>query len=126
MTTWLDARVAEIRERVAPDDEASLWTLFFSDPDGEPTVASAVTNAMNEIDIELVRRFAAIVDGVSATACLFAVVRDDGRPRPEDRQLWRDLRVLLRESSTRLLGFAVVGATSYWVPEYDDDLGTAA
>jgi hypothetical protein len=126
MTTWLDTRVAEIRERLTRGDEASLWTLFFADPDGEPVVASAVDNAMNEIDIELVRRLAQIADGVSATACLFVVIRRDGRPRPEDRQLWRDLRVLLRGSSTRLLGFAVVGTSSYWAPECDDDLGSVA
>lgn len=125
-TTWLDHRIAEVREKLTPADEASLWTLFFHVLQGQPAVACAIDGAMDEMDLDLLRKYAAIVNGVPAAGCLLAVIRADGRPRPADRQLWRDVRVLLRDSSTRLLGFVVVGTTAYWSAEADGDLGSAA
>src|SRR5436189_4002921 len=114
MDGWLDECVAQVRGRMSSADEGSLWTLFFADPAGEPIVASAVEQAMNEMDLVLLRRLAEVATGVGATACLFAIIRRDGRPRTEDRKTWRDLQVLLRNGSTTLLGVVVVGETSWW------------
>jgi hypothetical protein len=127
VNAWLVERVEEIRARITAADEASLWTLFFSELTGEPAVASAIDGAMNEMDLELLRRLVEIADGVGAEGCLFAVIRHEGRPQPVDLQAWRDLRVLLRGATTRVLGFVVVGATLAWSPgEGDDDLGNVA
>ena len=127
VNAWLVERVQEVRARITPADEASLWTLFFSELDGEPIVASAVVGAMNEMDLELLRRLVEIAEGVGAEGCLFAVIRHDGRPQPVDIEAWRALRVLLRGARTKVLGFVVVGATLAWAGEGgDDDLGSAA
>jgi hypothetical protein len=107
-------RVAEIREQMATDDEASLWTMFFDDPEGEPAMASVIHRAMDKIDLEVTRRFARVTRGVGATSVLFAVVRRDGQPRPEDRRLWLDLQSFLCDSGSEVRAFLVVGATSYW------------
>ena len=114
MSEWLEKRVAEIREQMATDDEASLWTMFFGDPEGEPAMASVLHRAMDKFDLEATRRFARVTVGVGATSVLFAVIRRDGQPRPEDRRLWLDLQSFLRDSSCEMLAFMVVGATSYW------------
>lgn len=84
MSGWQEMRVAEIREQMATDDEASLWTMFFDDPEGEPAMASVIDRAMDKIDLELTRRLAGVTAGVGARAVLFAVIRRDGQPRPED------------------------------------------
>ena len=126
MDHWIGARVAEIRERITAADEASLWTLFFADCSGEPTIASAVDGAMDEMDLDLLRRIAEIASQVGAEGCLFAVIREDGRPRSQDAQAWRDLEVLMRGAGTSLLGFVVVGRTSYWVAGPEGDFGSAA
>lgn len=111
---WLDDRIREIRERMMPDDEASLWTLIFDDPAGEPLLASAFEGAMSRLDLDWLSNFARILEEVGAAAYLLAVIRHDGRPRPEDQQLWRELQVLLRDGASLLLGFVVVGAKRFW------------
>ena len=125
MSTWLKETVAEIRERMTSDDEASLWTLFFDNPEGEPLLASAIDNAMNEMDDDGLRKFAWITKSIGVTAVLFAVIRADGKPRPEDRRTWRKLSALLADGSTQLLGFVVVGVATYWVAG-KEDVGSAA
>ena len=125
MSVWLEEMVTEIRERMTPEDEASLWTLFFDDPAGEPLAASAIDNAMNEMDDDGLGRFAWVTQSIGANACLFAVIRSDGKPRPEDRRAWRKLSALLANASTQLLGFVVVGKSAHWAAT-TDDLGTAA
>lgn len=114
MSRWLEMRVAKIREQMATGDEASLWTMFFDDPEGEPAMASVIDRAMDKINLELTRRLAGVTAGVGARAVLFAVIRRDGQPRLEDRLLWLDLQSFLRDSTTKVLAFLVVGATSYW------------
>ena len=126
MSEWLEARVANIREHMTSDDEASLWTLFFDDPEGEPVMASVIDGAMDDIDLRLVRRLAEVTAKAGAAATLIAVTRGDGQPRPEDRDLWRDLRAQLHAHPTRLLGFVVVGPTTHWVATGDGHVGTAA
>lgn len=111
---WLGERVREIRERVTPDDEASLWTLFFDDPVGKPVLAQAVDRGDNQLDADWLPNFARLLELVGAAACLLAIIRRDGRPRPQDQQLWRDLQVLVRGGRCRVLGFLVVGATTHW------------
>lgn len=126
MSQWLENQIAEIRELMRLEDEASLWTLFFDEPEGAPAVTSVIDGAMAELDRELLRRYSAVTASVGAAAVLVAVIRRDGRPRTEDRQLWRDLRDLLRDGPTRLLAFVVVGTASHWAAASDGDLGTAA
>lgn len=123
---WLQARVTEIRHRMAPDDEGSHWSLFFADAHDAPVIACAIDGGMAELDALVLRSIARIVDDVPAPACLVAVIRHDGKPRPEDHRMWRDLQLLLRESDKRLLGFVVVGATTSWACDVAGDLDTAA
>jgi hypothetical protein len=111
---WFDARVREIRERMTARDEASLWTLFFEDPYGVPLVAQVIDGAMSQPDRGWLPNFARVLEGVGASACLLAVIRHDGRPRPEDRKLWSDLQVLPIGGESLMLGFVIVGTTSYW------------
>ena len=123
---WLEARVAEIRQRMTPDDDGSHWSMFFDDPHDAPVIASAVDGAMNEMDDCLLRSIARIIAEVPAPACLVAVIRQGGTPRPEDHQMWRDLKLQMRNSDKRLLGFVVVGASASWSCDVDGDLDTAA
>ncbi len=80
---------------------------------------------MDEMDLELLRNYARIIDNMPATAYLMVVIRRDGRPQPEDRQLWRDLQVLLRGSACQPLGLVVVGTSAYWRAP-DEGAGAAA
>jgi Arc/MetJ family transcription regulator len=48
----------------------------------------------------------------------------DGRPQPVDRWMWREPRHLMRGSDKQLLGFVVVGTSTY-CRSAADDLGTA-
>jgi hypothetical protein len=123
---WIEARVAEIRRRTTPADEGSHWSLFFDDPHGAPVIASAVDGAMKEMDESLLRSIARIIAEVPAPACLVAVIRQDGMPRPEDHLMWWDLQLLMRNKPKRLLGFVVIGASTFWPCDLDDDLDTAA
>src|SRR3954454_3183419 len=117
---WLEARVGEIRDLLTPSDEGSHWSLFFSHPLGEPVVAAVVDGAMAEMDSELLRGLMEIIGGVPAAACLVAVIRGDGKPRPEDHQMWHDLRALMSGTNKRLLGFVVVGTKAHWSADCGD------
>jgi hypothetical protein len=111
---WLQTRIVEIRERMTSADEGSLWTLFFDDPQGAPVIAHAIDGGA-ETELNWLPNYAQVLGGVGAAACLLAVVRRDGRPKPEDRQLWRELQVLLRGTSDiKVLGFLVVGTAAFW------------
>ena len=123
---WLQARVTEIRSHMTPEDEGSHWSLFFDDPRAAPVVASAVDGAMKQMDDDLLRTIARIIGEVPAPACLVAVIRWDGTPRPGDHRMWRDLQFLMRDTDTRLLGLAVVGASTHWACDIASDLDTAA
>ena len=111
---WLGERIREIREDVTTGDEGSLWILFFDDPEATPVMAHAIAGAADERDTSWLPGLARILEDVAAGAYLVAVIRADGRPRPADDRLWRDLQTLLRGSRCRVLAFLVVGATSYW------------
>jgi hypothetical protein len=127
MDRWLDETIDDIRERVQPGDEGSLWLLFFDEPPREPLVAAAFDDAMAHVDEQMIRNVAQIIDAAPAEAVLVAVPRRDGVPRPVDRQFWRDLRELLDDVSPRLVDLVVVGVGRHWsVQESDDDVGTAA
>lgn len=117
MRRWLEERVAEIRVRMVPGDEASLWALLFDDAGSEPLMATAIDGAMNEMTPELLGRWVSILEALPVRSVLFAVIRQDGRPRVEDRQLWCDLQARLPNGSMDLLGFVVVGPARYWTPK---------
>jgi hypothetical protein len=126
MDLWLSETIVEIRQRLQPNDEGSLWLLFFDEPLREPLVATAFDDAMAHIEGQLTRNIAHIIDGTPADAVLVAVPRRDGAPRPVDRQLWRDLRALRNGIRPRLLDLVVVGDSRHWSAEGHGDLGTAA
>ena len=127
MDLWLSETIDEIRQRLAPGDEGSLWLLYFDEPLREPLLASAFDDAMAHVDSRLTRNIATIIEGVPVDAVLLAVPRRDGLPRAVDRQLWRDLRGLLDGAGPRLLDFVVVGAARHWsAQESDGDVGSAA
>lgn len=127
MELWLSQTIDEIRDRVMPDDEGSLWLLFFDEPLCEPLVGAAFDGAMAHVDSEMTRNIALIIDTAPADAVLVAVPRRDGAPRPVDRQFWRDLRALRDDVAPRLLDLVVVGDRQHWsAQKADGDLGTAA
>ena len=126
MERWLSETIDEIRERLVPADEGSLWLLFFDEPLHEPLVASAFDGAMAHVDTQMIRNLAQIIDAAPADAVLVAVPRSDGVPRPVDRRMWRGLRARLDDVSPRLLDLVVVGDDRLWsAQESDGDLGTA-
>ena len=110
----LDAQIRGIRELMTADDDGSLWTLFFEDPNDGPVMAHVIDDAMRQPDRRWLPNFARVLERVDAWAYLLAVIRDDGRPRPEDRELWTELQALLGSHNCRVLGFLVVGTTSVW------------
>ena len=124
MDVWLKVTIDEIRERLQPNDEGSLWLLFFDEPLLEPLVATAYDDAMAHVDARLTENIAKIIDAVPADAVLVAVPRRDGAPGPLDRQLWRDLGALRHGFRPRLLDLVVVGETGHWSAE--GDVGSAA
>jgi hypothetical protein len=127
MERWLSETINEIREKLTPSDEGSLWLLFFDEPLHEPLIASAFDDAMAHVDAQMTRNIAQIIDGAPADAVLVAVPRRDGVPRPVDRRFWQELRTLLDDVSPRLLDLVVVGDARHWsAQESDGDLGSAA
>jgi hypothetical protein len=126
----MDLRLREtidgIRERLQPNDEGSLWLLFFDEPLREPVVATAFDDAMAHVDTRLTRNIAQIIDGTGSDAALVAIPRHSGTPRPVDRRLWRDLRALRDRIQPRLLDLVVVGDSRHWSAEGHGDLDTAA
>lgn len=125
MGTWLDDQVVGIRQRLSPQDEDSLWVVFFVDPgpapDGEPATAMAIDGAMAHMDGLMTQNLALIIDSVPASAALLAVPRPDGIPRAVDKQLWRDVEPLLRAGSTELIDLVVVGDSGYWSARADPE-----
>lgn len=126
MEQWCSDTIDEIRERLTPGDEGSLWLLFFEEPLREPLVATAFDDAMAHVNARLPRNIAEIIDATPADAVLLAVPRQDGAPRPVDQQLWRDLHALRDSFRPRLLDLVVVGDCRHWSAEGQGDLGTAA
>ena len=113
MTSWRDERIQEIRDRLVANDEGALWLFFLDDPYGAPILASAIDGAMAEMDAQLTRNVAMIVNQLAVKAVLLAIPRKNGTPQAADRKLWSDLQILL-DSSTELVDLLVVGPDSYW------------
>jgi DNA repair protein RadC len=113
MTSWRDERIQEIRDRLVANDEGALWLLFLDDPYGPPILASAIDGAMAEMNAQLTRNVAVIVNQLAVKAVLLAIPRKNGTPQAADRKLWSDLQILL-DSSTELVDLLVVGPDSYW------------
>jgi hypothetical protein len=113
MRTWLDERVDELRTLATPDDEGSLWIMLVEDPHGAPVMATTVDDAMAHLDEVLLRNLAWILGELSAKAALLLIPRPDGRPRPVDRQLWRELNRRV-QGTIELLDLVVVGPSRYW------------
>ncbi len=109
MPRWRDDRVQEIRQRLAPQDEGSLWIFYLEDPYGEALLASAVADAMAQMDRHMTENLAMIITSVAPKAVLLVVPRSDGKPLAVDSQLWRDLQDLLSGSTTELTDLLVVG-----------------
>lgn len=107
MTEWMHARVREIRERMAPDDEETLWVLYFDDPNGEPATGSAIVDGAR-YDADGLRALAGVIDELRPPAVLLAVTRRSGTPRPSDARLLTDLRQLLF-GPTEVVDLLVVG-----------------
>ena len=126
MEKWLAECAAQIRDHVSTTDDGALWTLFFDDPTAEPLMAFAVEGVARAADIMLIQRIAQVAGGVGASACLFAVIRLDGLPQPEDLQVWKHLQLCLPLSSGRALGFLVVSQTACWAAGPNGELAAVA
>jgi hypothetical protein len=50
---------------------------------------------------------------------LICPIRYDDGPHAEDQRLWRELRLLFRDSPTQLLGFVSVSKSSHWMDQYN-------
>lgn len=111
MPNWLDDRVRDLRVRLTPGDDGSLWLLFLDGPRGEVILATAVDDAMAHVDAQMTRNLIRVLGHVPAGAVLLAVPRADGRPLPVDRRLWSDLE---RLDALPLADLVVVGKTDYW------------
>lgn len=113
MQTWLNARVEEIRERLAATDEGSLWLLLFDDPLGEPVLASAIDGAMAQMDPLMESNVAKIINELPVTGVLLAIPRRSGHPLAVDRQLCSALPLRI-DPSTELIDVVIIGATNHW------------
>lgn len=111
MPNWLDQRVCDLRVRLTPGEDGSLWLLFLDGPQGEVILASAFDDAMAHVDAQMTRNLVRILGHVPAVAVLLAVPRADGRPLPVDRQLWSDLEEV---DALSLVDLVVVGEAGYW------------
>lgn len=114
MPRWRDDRVQEIRQQLTPQDDGSLWILYLEDPYGEALLASAVTDAMAQMDRQMTENLGMIITSVAPKAVLLVVPRRDGKPLAVDSQLWSDLQDLLSGSTTELTDLLVVGRSRCW------------
>jgi hypothetical protein len=112
MACWLNDRVGEVRSQLGLSDEGAVWALFFEDPYGEPIIACAINDAVEQMDDTLIRNLANMIDEGPWAACLIVVPRTSGARLAADRQFWSRLR----ESSqtSKLIGQVVVGESTYW------------
>jgi hypothetical protein len=110
MDAWLTARLSEIRERLTPADEGSLWLLAFDDPTGKPVLAVAIADAIRHLDDSFVRNLVRVTDGIGARAVMFVVPRRTGQPHDGDHRLWQDLQ----QADTLVLDLLVVAPSNHW------------
>ena len=87
MSTRLSACVAELRTRLTPEDEGSLWILFLDHAEGEVIMAAAFDRAMLHIDAEMIQSLRDMICEVPASAVLLAVPRADALPLTADKEL---------------------------------------
>jgi hypothetical protein len=113
MSTWLSACVTDVRTRLTPEDEGSLWVLFLDHPRGDVLIATAFDQAMDSIDAEMTRNLQHLIWMIPAAAVLLVVPRREGLPCKADLDLWQRLR-LSQCGDTTLIDLVVVGQADYW------------
>lgn len=114
MDSWHEERAREIRTALQPQDEGSLWVLFFDDPREAPLLAAPLEGAMSKIDHQLAVNLAMVINEVGSHAVLLAVPRRRGLPAEPDHRLWQQLCELLAHSPVEVLDLLVVGSEGLW------------
>src|SRR4051812_8651392 len=112
-TTRIPALVAELRTRITPADEGSIWALYL-DADHRPLLATAADDGLAQLDEQAIRTLAYVLGNVGADAVVVALPRSEGRPYDADRRLYRTLRALMVPDRTELLDLVVIGSACWW------------
>jgi hypothetical protein len=113
MATWLCGLVSDVRARLRPDDEGSLWLLFLDQVQGEVIVATAFDSTVDPSNFEVTRGLRRIISEVPSPAVLLVVPRADGLPLAVDKELWSELNAA-PTPGTEFVDLLVVGAETYW------------
>jgi DNA repair protein RadC len=111
MSTWLSACVADVRTRLTPEDEGSLWVLFLDHPRGEVLIATAFDRVMDSIDAEMTRNLRHLIGRIPTASVLLVVPRGEGVPCKADLDLWQQLGQCC---DTKVIDLVVVGHADYW------------
>jgi DNA repair protein RadC len=111
MSTWLSACVADVRTRLTPEDEGSLWVLFLDHPRGEVLIATAFDRVMDSIDAEMTRNLRHLIGKIPTASVLLVVPRGEGVPCKADLDLWQQLGQCC---DTKVIDLVVVGHADYW------------
>jgi hypothetical protein len=113
MATWLCEHVSDVRTRLCPDDEGSLWLLFLDQLQGEAILATAFDGIVDPSNFQVTRGLRRIISEVPSPAVLLVVPRADGLPLAVDKELWIELTAL-PTPGTEFVDLVVVGAATYW------------
>jgi hypothetical protein len=113
MATWLCERVSDVRARLRPDDEGSLWLLFLDHVQGEVILATAFDGIVDPSNFQMTRGLRRIISEVPSPAVLLVVPRADAQPLAADRDLWNGLSAS-PPAGTELVDLVIVGDSSFW------------
>jgi hypothetical protein len=113
MATWLCERVSDVRVRLRPDDEGSLWLLFLDHVQGEVILATAFDGIVDPSNFQVTRGLRRIISEVPSPAVLLVVPRADGLPLAVDNELWSELTAS-PTPGTELVDLVVAGAETFW------------
>ncbi|MDQ1704521.1 MAG: hypothetical protein QOF18_887 [Frankiaceae bacterium] len=106
-TPLKDRVAAELRGRLAPDSEGSLW-LALVDRRGRLALCAPVDEGTHHIDELFLRDLAGLIRTFDVPVVALVVHRASGRPTRTDRQLWHELTRRLATSSPTHLDLLVV------------------
>jgi hypothetical protein len=111
---WYERVVADLRDKIGPDDEATVWVLFV-DEERHLRVGMAIESDGRVLGAPEFDSLTEIIDDIDPPAVLIAVSRVSGEPLPADRQLRQEMRGRLAAlTRAELIDVLVVGRHS-WV-----------
>jgi DNA repair protein RadC len=118
--------VDELRGRLGPTDEGTIWALYVDAHDRSLLATQVDAAGRSHSGAERLTEVAYLLGNAGAHGVVVAVPRRDGQPTPADREFLRRLRVLMVCEPTELRDLLIIGADSFWSAQQDDQRGAVA